>query len=51
MLGGGRPFIVELINPKKLKLSEEEMKSIEDKINKETECVKVTCLQVSSLLT
>lgn len=46
MLGNGRPFIVEVVDPTKVNFSEEEIKILESKINKQTEDVKVTCLQV-----
>jgi len=46
MLGNGRPFIIEVVDPTKVNFSEEEMKVLEGKINKQTDDVKVTCLQV-----
>ena len=46
MLGNGRPFIVEVIDPTKVNFSDKEMKILEEEINNQSNVVKVTSLQV-----
>merc|ERR1719427_20675 len=46
MLGNGRPFIVEVIDPTKVNFSYKEMKILEEEINNQSNVVKVTSLQV-----
>ncbi|XP_041352916.1 LOW QUALITY PROTEIN: tRNA pseudouridine synthase Pus10-like [Gigantopelta aegis] len=48
MLGTGRPFIVELVNPHVVMFSPEELKTIQEKINMSTSDVAVQDLQIIS---
>lgn len=48
MLGKGRPFILEIFEPKRATFTESEMESIEKEINEATEDIKVNDLQVIS---
>ena len=48
MLGNGRPFLVELLNPRKTVLKEEEVRELEREINGSTELVGVRHLTVIS---
>ncbi|XP_061130210.1 putative tRNA pseudouridine synthase Pus10 isoform X1 [Syngnathus typhle] len=47
-LGNGRPFALELLNPRKSKLSEEDMKSVQQLINASSEKIRVRDLQMVS---
>lgn len=46
MLGNGRPFVLELINPKFSSLSESSLKELEKTINDQSPDVAVSCLKV-----
>jgi len=46
MLGNGRPFVIEILNPKKTVLSEKDVESLEDEINTSTDQVAVHHLQL-----
>lgn len=46
MLGNGRPFVLEIINPRKVRWSNEEMKRIENEINETTKLISVNKLQM-----
>ncbi|GFR02467.1 tRNA pseudouridine synthase Pus10 [Trichonephila clavata] len=48
MLGNGRPFVLELLNPRCLEWSDETIKAIEDEINKNSDIIAVRDLQVIS---
>ena len=48
MLGLGRPFLFELVNPRKVYFSKEEMAKIEDNINTSTTDLFVRDLQFVS---
>ncbi|KAK3581423.1 hypothetical protein CHS0354_016285 [Potamilus streckersoni] len=48
MLGSGRPFVVELINPHKVKFSQQDLTNLQRKINESTEDIKVRDLQIVS---
>ncbi|XP_015922078.1 tRNA pseudouridine synthase Pus10 [Parasteatoda tepidariorum] len=48
MLGNGRPFILELINPRNVLFSRDEIKAIEDDVNQNTDLIAVKNLQVIS---
>ena len=48
MLGLGRPFLFELVNPRKVYFSKEEMAKIEESINASTQDVFVRDLQIVS---
>ncbi|CAC5362236.1 PUS10 [Mytilus coruscus] len=48
MLGSGRPFVVEMINPRKVTVTEEEMIFLQQEINKNSTDVKVQDLQIVS---
>ncbi|XP_063426477.1 tRNA pseudouridine synthase Pus10-like isoform X2 [Mytilus trossulus] len=48
MLGSGRPFVVEMINPRKITVTEEEMILLQQEINKNSTDVKVQDLQIVS---
>ena len=48
MLGNGRPFLVELLNPRKTVLEEEEVRELERDINDSTELVGVRHLTIVS---
>ncbi|KAG8192038.1 hypothetical protein JTE90_025304 [Oedothorax gibbosus] len=50
MLGNGRPFVLELLNPRRLEWSTEEMEAIENEINKSTTDIAVRHLQVITKL-
>ncbi|CAL1296093.1 unnamed protein product [Larinioides sclopetarius] len=50
MLGDGRPFVLELLNPRRLEWSDEEIKAIEEEINKSSDLIAVKNLQVISKL-
>ncbi|GFS76017.1 tRNA pseudouridine synthase Pus10 [Nephila pilipes] len=50
MLGSGRPFVLELLNPRCLEWSDEEIKAIQDEINKNSDVIAVRNLQVISKL-
>ncbi|XP_049576422.1 tRNA pseudouridine synthase Pus10 isoform X3 [Syngnathus scovelli] len=47
-LGNGRPFALELLNPRKSKLCEEDMKSVQQLINASSEKIRVRDLQMVS---
>ncbi|XP_076035082.1 pseudouridine synthase 10 isoform X2 [Oratosquilla oratoria] len=47
-LGRGRPFVIELINPHRIHLSEAEMTKLQNEINSSTDEVKVNDLQIVS---
>ncbi|XP_061626147.1 putative tRNA pseudouridine synthase Pus10 isoform X1 [Phyllopteryx taeniolatus] len=47
-LGNGRPFALELLNPHKSKLSEENMKSVQQSINASSDKIRVRDLQMVS---
>lgn len=46
MLGDGRPFVIELINPKKAFLSQPLLNDLQEEINASTSLVRVTRLQM-----
>jgi tRNA pseudouridine synthase 10 len=46
MLGSGRPFIMEIVNPKKVAQNIEDIKSVEKAINENTKYIKVINLTV-----
>lgn len=46
MLGDGRPFIVELTNPRRVNFTQEEMTSIQTRANDATKDIRVTDLQI-----
>ena len=46
MLGNGRPFMVELVNPKKCQKSQSFLKALEDRINSQSPDVAVSKLQI-----
>ncbi|XP_035217869.1 tRNA pseudouridine synthase Pus10-like [Stegodyphus dumicola] len=46
MLGNGRPFVLEILNPRRVKLSDAEMKDIENEINASTDSIAVKDLQI-----
>lgn len=46
MLGNGRPFLLELVNPRRVSISDEELASVQAAINGATELVAVHHLQV-----
>jgi len=48
MLGNGRPFAVEILNPKKTMLNEEEIQALKNEINSSTDQVAVNDLQTVS---
>lgn len=45
MLGKGRPFILELLNPRKVVLSTEQIKELQHNVNASTEDIKIRDLQ------
>ncbi|KAM8878467.1 tRNA pseudouridine synthase Pus10 isoform 2-T2 [Spinachia spinachia] len=47
-LGNGRPFAMELLNPHRSKLSREEMKHLQETINKSSDKIRVRDLQIVS---
>jgi len=46
MLGNGRPFVIELINPKRTVFTQEKISEIEKLINSTTDLVSVNSLQI-----
>ncbi|KAK2161855.1 hypothetical protein LSH36_108g01106 [Paralvinella palmiformis] len=46
MLGRGRPFVIEMINPRKIRFTAQEMKEIQDSINKSHKEIRVRDLQI-----
>lgn len=48
MLGNGRPFILEIFNPRKMKWSREDMKQIENEINGSTKLISIRNFQLIS---
>lgn len=48
MLGLGRPFVVELINPHRVRFTAEEMKAMQQETNKVSELVSIRDLQIVS---
>ena len=48
MLGRGRPFLVEIINPRRIRFTVEEIKTIQDLINSSHKEVRVRDLQIVS---
>ena len=48
MLGNGRPFLIELLNPKKTELQRSEVDMLQSKINSSTKLVEVKKLRVLS---
>jgi tRNA pseudouridine synthase 10 len=48
MLGRGRPFMFELINPRKVHLSSQELSRIQDAINSTSKDIFVRDLQIVS---
>lgn len=48
MLGTGRPFYFEMINPKKVNLTQDQVAELEDRVNKEADGkIAVRYLQLS----
>ncbi|KAM8842111.1 tRNA pseudouridine synthase Pus10 [Synchiropus picturatus] len=47
-LGNGRPFAMELVNPHRSRLSQEQMQQLQESINKSSEKVRVRDLQIVS---
>ncbi|XP_077380326.1 tRNA pseudouridine synthase Pus10 isoform X2 [Festucalex cinctus] len=47
-LGNGRPFALELLNPRRSRLSEEKMRSVQELINASSEKIRVRDLQMVS---
>ncbi|XP_060105634.1 tRNA pseudouridine synthase Pus10 [Heteronotia binoei] len=47
-LGNGRPFAIELLNPRRVHLTAEEMKTLQQKINNSSDKVQVRHLQIVS---
>jgi len=48
MLGNGRPFAIEVINPKRTAITEEEMEKLEAEINASTDMISVKDLQFAT---
>ena len=48
MLGSGRPFLIEIINPRKVIVSETELSQLQDSINSGTDAISVKQLKVVS---
>jgi len=46
MLGNGRPFVLEILNPRKVKWNSEEIKQMENEINDSTKLIAIRNLQV-----
>ena len=47
MLGRGRPFLIEIVDPKKFRAEACDLRQVEDMINKSTNAVFVRDLQVT----
>ena len=46
MLGRGRPFLLEVVNPRRVHLSREEMDKIQDNINDASKDIFIRDLQI-----
>lgn len=46
MLGNGRPFVMELVNPKKTILTQQRIKLLQKTINESTSLISVRDLQI-----